>query len=224
MSTALENKPSTSRMNAKDRRLQIVAVAAELFSKKGFSGTTTKEISDRAGVSEAIIFRHFATKDDLYTAILDHKVRQSAERMKAHLKEAASRKDDRAFFGTLAFEMMEFHSKDQTFMRLLLFSALEGHNLSETFFNRIASEIKNHIRRYIKQRMSDGAFRKVDPAVAARAFVGMVLHQAQVRNVFGSDDINLSNRTIADRFVELFLHGICRADEKSDTHGRQKLK
>src|ERR1041385_5263002 len=117
-----------SRMRAENRRTQIVAIASELFSQKGFRGTTTKEIADRAGVSEAIIFRHFTTKDDLYRAILDYKVRQVTDRMQLNLNDAASRKDDNAYFGSLAFEMLEFHSKDRTFMRLLLFSALEGHD------------------------------------------------------------------------------------------------
>jgi AcrR family transcriptional regulator len=195
-------------MSGEDRRQQIVSVAAKLFSRKGFSGTTTKEIAEGVGVSEAIIFRHFGTKDELYAEILDYKVRQSSERVKAQLDEAEGRRDDRAFFGSLAYEMLDFHSKDQTFMRLLLFSALEGHDLSETFFNSAASEIKDHIRRYIKQRIADGAFRRIDPLVAARAFVGMVLHQAQVRNIFQGDDLKLSNRQIADRFVEIFLSGI----------------
>jgi len=183
-------------------------VAAELFSQKGFSGTTTKEIADNAGVSEAIIFRHFATKDDLYRAILDYKVKQTAKRMQENLNDAASRKDDNAYFGSLAYEMLEFHSKDRSFMRLLLFSALEGHDLSEIFFHSTAREIKNHIRRYIKQRVADGAFRQVDPALAARAFVGMVLNQAQVRNIFRDDDLRFSNRQMADRFVDIFLNGI----------------
>ena len=196
------------RMTAKTRREQIVAVAAELFSQKGFSGTTTKEIADEAGVSEAIIFRHFATKDALYNAILDYKVSQASERMRANLNEAATRKDDDAYFGSLAYEMLEFHSRDRTFMRLLLFSALEGHDLSEIFFNSTAREMRNHIRRYIRQRINDGAFRPVDPAVAARAFVGIVLNQAQVRNIFRDDDLRLSNRQMADRFVDLFLSGI----------------
>jgi len=195
-------------MAAVTRRHQIVAVAAGLFSQKGFRGTTTKEIADGAGVSEAIIFRHFATKDDLYRAILDYKVEQATERMQANLSEAASRKDDNAYFGSLAYDMLEFHGKDRTFMRLLLFSALEGHDLSEIFFNSTAREMKNRIRRYIKQRIADGAFRPVDPAVAARAFVGMVLNQAQVRNIFRDDDLRFSNRQLADRFVDIFLAGI----------------
>jgi len=195
-------------MPAENRRLQIVAIAAELFSQKGFSGTTTKEIADHAGVSEAIIFRHFATKDDLYRAILDYKVKQATERMKKDLNEAASRKDDDAYFGSLAYDMLEFHTKDRTFMRLLLFSALEGHDLSEIFFNSTARDMRNQIRRYIKQRIADGAFRRVDTALAARAFVGMVLNQAQVRNIFHDDDLKLSNRQMAEKFVDLFLAGI----------------
>src|ERR1044071_2951742 len=61
------------RMAADERRLQIARVAMRLFSERGFSGTTTKEIAQAAGVSEAIIFRHFATKEDLYSAIIDSK-------------------------------------------------------------------------------------------------------------------------------------------------------
>ena len=209
MASTTSERASGSRMSAEDRRQQIVAIAGELFSQKGFRGTTTKEIAERAGVSEAIIFRHFATKDDLYAAILDAKVQQTAERMKAQLAEAASRKDDQAFFGLLAFEMLEFHIKDQTFMRLLLFSGLEGHDLSDIFFHSAARDVKDSIRLYIKQRIADGAFRPVDPAVAARAFVGMVLHQVQVRTIFSdTEDIKLSNKQIAERFVEIFLNGV----------------
>src|SRR5215207_2497876 len=65
--------PPGARMCAGDRRRQIAEVAMRLFSERGFRGTTTKEIAQAAGVSEAIIFRHFATKEELYTAIIDYK-------------------------------------------------------------------------------------------------------------------------------------------------------
>src|SRR5215216_1660141 len=68
-----EQQQPAGRMCADERRLQIVKVAMRLFSERGFRGTTTKEIAAAAGVSEAIIFRHLATKDDLYTAIIDYK-------------------------------------------------------------------------------------------------------------------------------------------------------
>ena len=64
---------SGGRMAGEDRRKQILLVAMRLFSQHGFRGTTTKEIAQAAGVSEAMVFRHFANKEELYSAIIDHK-------------------------------------------------------------------------------------------------------------------------------------------------------
>ncbi|HEX8287037.1 MAG TPA: TetR/AcrR family transcriptional regulator, partial [Pyrinomonadaceae bacterium] len=64
---------TVTRMTGDVRRQQILQIAMRLFSGKGFSGTTTKEIANLAGISEATVFKHFSNKDDLYSAILDHK-------------------------------------------------------------------------------------------------------------------------------------------------------
>src|ERR1700679_44185 len=64
------------RMRAEERRRHLIGVAVRLFAARGFSGTTTKAIADGGGVSEAIIFRHFKSKEDLYGAILREKARQ----------------------------------------------------------------------------------------------------------------------------------------------------
>ena len=66
-------KTSRKRLSAVDRRDQLIHAAVELFSKHGFDGTTTKSIAAEAGVSEAILYHHFTTKEDLYPAILDYK-------------------------------------------------------------------------------------------------------------------------------------------------------
>src|SRR4051794_33804383 len=59
------------RLSSEDRRQQLIACAIDLFAKRGFAGTRTKDIAAACGVSEGILFRHFATKEDLYHAILD---------------------------------------------------------------------------------------------------------------------------------------------------------
>ena len=63
----------SGRMTGDARREQILQTAVTLFSQRGFKGTTTKEIARAAGVSEAMVFRHFENKDALYGAILDTK-------------------------------------------------------------------------------------------------------------------------------------------------------
>ncbi len=134
---------SGTRMSAEDRRLQILRVAVSLFSQKGFGGTTTKEIAHAAGVSEAMVFRHFATKQELYSAILDHKAcsgdSMNPEQMVA---EALKQKDDHAVFEQLALGALDHHEGDPEFQRLLLHSALEGHELAEMFFEKFVRRVK----------------------------------------------------------------------------------
>jgi TetR/AcrR family transcriptional regulator len=204
-------KSASPRMRAEDRRRQIVEVASELFSQRGFNGVTTKEIADRAGVSPAIIFRHFPSKEAIYSAILDNKLKQAAERIRGRLQDAAGRKDDRAFFGSLAFDLLDLYSKDPSLIRLLLFSALEGHDLSRMFYKTMSRQVRDHVRAYIKQRIADGAFRQLDPVASSRVFLGMVVHHAQVVALYPYDDVKISNRQMADYFVEIFLDGARKA-------------
>jgi len=58
------------RMDGEERRRMIIAAALPLFARKGFVGTTTREIAAAAGVSEALVFRHFPTKAALYAEIV----------------------------------------------------------------------------------------------------------------------------------------------------------
>ncbi|MGH9763265.1 MAG: TetR/AcrR family transcriptional regulator [Blastocatellia bacterium] len=202
-------------MSGEDRRRQIVEVAAELFSKKGFSGTTTKEIADCAGVSEAIIFRHFATKRDLYTAILDLKSRQGSRDIRARLEEVAREKNDREFFRLLAEDKLETYTKDSSLMRLLLFSSLEGHELTDIFFESSSKELIAYLRSYIRQRVTDGAFRDIDPAMCAKAFLGMVVNHALAQTLSPNlDDVKNATEEVVNCFVEIFLEGIYKRERE----------
>jgi AcrR family transcriptional regulator len=61
-----------TRMAAADRRRSLVETAIRVFSEGSYRGTTTAEIARAAGISEPILYRHFASKRDLYLAALDH--------------------------------------------------------------------------------------------------------------------------------------------------------
>ena len=205
-------------MHAEDRRQQIIDVAVQLFSQKGFRGTTTKEIALAAGVNEAIIFRHFATKSELYSAIMDRKAcSPEVQAMNNTLQEAMQAKDDQRVFASLANQILEFHEKDETAMRLLLYSALEKHELAEMIFRNHISRTHKQLAEYVKKRMADGAFRKVNPTLAVRAFMGMVINQVMHRKFFdfeAADAPPLSTRYIAEKFAELFLAGIRATKEQ----------
>ena len=59
------------RMAAADRRRHLIETAIRLFTEGSYHGTTTSEIARAAAVSEPILYRHFASKRDLYLAALE---------------------------------------------------------------------------------------------------------------------------------------------------------
>lgn len=202
---------TASRMAGEDRRMQILKLAVSLFSQRGFSGTTTREIAQAAGVSEAMVFRHFATKEELYSAILDHKAcGDSSFDPFAVVADAVERKDDRAVFEGLAFSALEHHECDQEFHRLLLHAALERHELAEMFWERNVRPVYEFLGAYIRQRQSDGAMIEIEPAVVVRAFIGMFIHHSLNNNLWDPKRtlLNISNEAAARSFAGILLDGI----------------
>src|SRR2546421_287775 len=166
-----------------DRRQEIIASAIELFARKGFRGTTTRDLATHAEVNEAIIFRHFKTKEELYSAILEFKAGENREARLEEIERLATTGDDENFFQTVGRNFLEKHENDTTFYRLLLFSALEGHQLSDMFISSMTA--RNPIAAYIQKRISEGAFRQMDPELSARGFFGMFASFVLWQEIFG---------------------------------------
>src|SRR5712691_8055655 len=105
-------------MTTKDvKRHDILKAAMELFAKKGFIGTTTRDLAAHADVNEAIIFRYFTNKTELYRAILEEKVHQGDEHYK-EVEQMAKTSDIQTFLEFIGHRFLERHERDNTFMRL----------------------------------------------------------------------------------------------------------
>jgi len=196
-------------MSGEERRAQIVRVASTLFSKKGFKGTTTREIARAAGISEAVIFKHFSKKDELYKAIIDSRCLDTGGEsvLIGKLKD----KKGREVFTTVAVHMLEEHHKDPSFIRLLTYSALEQHALSELFIKTRALELLGFLEKQITGLIKEGALKKVDPALAARAFIGMVVHYSIAQELYGLKRyFRRPLEDVAASFVDIFLEGTKR--------------
>jgi AcrR family transcriptional regulator len=214
--TSMQTAKKPSRASSRERQASLIAAAAALFARKGFNGTTTKEIAKAAGVSEALVFKHFPTKQALYAAILEEKVTVH-ELLKA-IENSASRRDDRQVFSLIAGYRIH-PGVDSTLLRLLLFSALEGHELSDMFFGKHHKVFYEQLAAYIETRIGDGAFRPVDPLLAARAFIGMVVHHRLLHEVFGVPMHRTHDDTVS-AYVDLFLQGLLIARPARSSRAR----
>lgn len=209
MAGAKSNGMRKTRMSGPDRRGQIVKVAMRLFARKGFKGTTTREIAAKAGISEAVIFRHFSRKQALYTAIIDASCNDTQGESVLYGKLKGL--EGREVFSTVASYLISKHQKDSAFLRLLTYSALEGHDLSEIFIKTKGLEFIEFLEARIKLLIKQGLFRKADASLAVRAFMGMVLHYSFSQEVYGLKRYyKRPNAKAVDAFVDIFFEGMRR--------------
>ena len=183
-------------------------VAKDIFARRGFDGTTTRQIAERAKVNEAIIFRHFPTKQDLYWAIIEHECELSAfqKALEDRLNSGAS---DREIFAGIAEDSLLRRAKDSSLSRLLLYSALENHQLSQKFFETHVGCYYEQLAEFIRRRIDAGAFRKVDPLLAARGFLGMVVYHSMIQDLYGQKRVqHFDARHVSEVLTDIWLGGM----------------
>lgn len=200
--------PPTKRLSSTDRRAAIVREAVRLFAERGFRGATTRELAAAVGVSEPVLYEHFRTKRELYEAILDVKSREGVDRFAALTGAHLDGGDDRGFFEGLADVVLDFYKSNPDYVRLLLFSALESHELGEMFYLRHRKIFLGPVTGYIERRAGEGAFRKVDALLAARAFAGMVAHIGQQLVLFPKIAPRIGRKRLVRVLVAIFLEGL----------------
>ncbi len=198
-----------ARMAAADRRSQILEIAIDLFSRKGFSGTTTKEIAAAAGVTEALIFRHFATKQDLYTAIIDYKLHSSdAREWLAETRACMDRNDDEGLFRAIATKIIQVYRTDPRFERIMLYAGLEGHELANLYHRQFAIPIFDMLRDYIARRQRARALRACNPGLVVLAIAGMAQHYGMSTQFYGVCGLGFSDKEAIDAFTGILMKGL----------------
>lgn len=194
-----EPTSSVSRLPADERRQQLIDIATQLFAQRGFNATTTREIARAAGVNEAIIFRFFPHKDDLYRAILEQKSADArTDALIDTLRDLAARGDDAGVIRTIVRRIIDRHCCNPEFLRLMLHSSLEGHSLAREYRERHFAPLLGFLFEYIPARQREGRFQAAPPAALVRAILGIPAHHGLVE-VLMPDAATVPGDAVEDR-------------------------
>jgi AcrR family transcriptional regulator len=132
------------RLTGEARRETILAAAKACFARHGFAGTTTKSVAVAAGISEALLFKHFATKSALYAEILDEACEADPDLQRLQALEPSTE--------TLVYLVREMvrhflaavdhpEEEDLQRMKLLISSHLEDGEFARLLYQKIADII-----------------------------------------------------------------------------------
>jgi AcrR family transcriptional regulator len=189
------------RLKAPQRREQLIAVATKQFAKFGYDATTTAAIAEAAGVTEPILYRHFATKQELFTAI----TREMSDQTLAHWRELLGEIDDPAE------QLREIARQFPSHLKELADAYRVIHNALTTSRDRkVLAVLREHYKQIeqffsaiIATGIKRGAFRQMEPKTPCWHLINTGLGYALVT-------LNLSPFEMFDvvEAIEYILRGL----------------
>jgi AcrR family transcriptional regulator len=182
MSTLRTTRP---RLPAPERRADVLRVACRVFSEGSYRGATTAEIAREAGVTEPILYRHFASKQELYLACIDEawaSVRAAWERVLAEEPSPARWLPE---MGDAFLELQEH----KVLLGSLWVQALTEASENEAIREHVRAhlrEVHDFLQRVVERSQAQGAVSKErDAAAEAWIFVSLGLLNATGRRLGG---------------------------------------
>ena len=210
---------TTSKMSNADRRIGIINAARRVFVEKGFYRTTTRELAEAAGVSEALLFKHFPSKEALYSAIQKSCFKEEGAKLIERLDLLEPSTSTLVFLvRDLVSHVLEGPPDDDArlFFRLILRSLMD-----EGEFTRLA--IQGGPLRWVKKveeciKVANRAGDMLDQPVRA-SLAGWMVHQLisgiMVHSLPGQSviDYGVSHEELVKQVVRFCLHGMGLKEE-----------
>lgn len=203
----MAKKVKHARMSFEEREELILEAAGRLFSERGFRGTTTKDIANEAGVNEALIFKHCKSKEDLYTAALQHVLNRKGARFLPELEAVIGLPLEPALI-KLASLIVRENRRHPDLMRMLLFSGLESHKLARKFLNQ-SLPLFDWMEGFFARKRLTGEISCGDPKMLTRFFMNVTCQYVLNVEIIGAKNFyQQPESAVLKSFVKTFVNGV----------------
>ncbi len=202
------------RTRRKDARPgELIAAALDLFVDKGYSATRVEEVAQRAGVSKGTLFLYFASKEDLFKAVV-----------RAHLSEHLSRWNDEIdhFDGSSA-DMLRYallswwenigSTKASGIPKLMMSEAGNFPELAAFYRLEVIEPGNALLSRILQRGVARGEFRPVDPQHGVYLLLAPLLFLALWKHSFGpccGQLAQIDPNAYLETQLEMLLHGLSK--------------
>jgi len=154
----------------RDTRRQILDASLRLFSEQGFARTTVRDIARGAGITDAAIYYHFASKRELLEALFEERgilpAMQSLEQIPTQLPVRDALLD----IGRRAMLVMQ---RNREFLRLVFMESLRNEPGAIEEARSVVERWEQGVARVLRTYIEQGQVRQLDPRIAARQLVSM---------------------------------------------------
>jgi AcrR family transcriptional regulator len=196
--------PSTDGESSLDEtRQRILRAAAQVFAEQGYARATTRALAAAAGVNEVTLFRHFGSKQGLFSAIIEAYAAPALSKAMAAQFTGDYRHDLLVMGGQVLQAMLERRDA----MRLMLCEAEHFPEVRQVLAEN-PRQLRQALAGYLQQQMAQGRVRPLHAEAVAQAFWGMFF--AYTISLWLLDeplDPQLSTEELVEQFVDIFVEG-----------------
>ncbi|MDP3064301.1 MAG: TetR/AcrR family transcriptional regulator [Chloroflexota bacterium] len=199
---------STERLPAPQRRQQILDTALELFAERGYSATSTRALAQRLGVSEALIFRYFATKRDILLALISSPNLLELEEEIAHIA-GDPHKDVEARWVAGITALLRYLRRNQRFFRIIYDEAQRDREVANAYLEQVLTRLGRTVVGYFQESIDRGEHRRLNAGLVATAVFGTVFNLVVVKDwLHIQDGQQLDEEQMARELADIFLYGV----------------
>ncbi|KQW54460.1 TetR/AcrR family transcriptional regulator [Variovorax sp. Root411] len=193
------------------RRNVILEAAVALFKELGYERTSMNELAKRLGGSKATLYGYFASKEELFIAVVQAVAT-------SHLAEAAAELQDENGTATLESRLTGFGERmlcvltndaDAMAVYRMVIAEAGRSDVGRQFHESGPAELIRTLAKFMDSAMARGELRRADPHVTALQFTALITAETQLR-LYQANPAPVSVeqiRALVQRAVEMFLAG-----------------
>ncbi len=204
------------RLPGEERRRSIIRAAREVFIEHGFSGARTKQIAERADVTEAFLYQHFESKEAMYEAAILTPFSQALDELVTDVEQIHAQHTDPAeFVTTLNKRCLKFYAEYSSYQTTALYYELAA---GRAFYASQVQPKLAHLGELIA-RGSGWQDRGLDTKIVAQTLLGA---QWAIGLDYGSRPEPPDFDDAAAKLTRLFIGGVREKPAAKGTPRRQR--
>jgi AcrR family transcriptional regulator len=186
------------------RKARITRAALAEFSKRGYHFTEVETIAKRAGVAKGTVYNYFASKEDILLGVIQAGFEVLGDKMKAIVERCD---DPVEIIKATAYEYLRFLDTNKAFHKVLMKEAVQILPKSKDQYHLFLKSHVDQVERLIQKGISSGAFKRVDPYLAALSLIELVAAVMRGTLILGREiDVDRDHKTI----MKLYFGGLLK--------------
>jgi AcrR family transcriptional regulator len=207
-----------------DRRQQILEAALSVFAEQGFEAATNREITERAGVNQGLIYFYFESKADVFFATFEYHAQLVLAQLDTVFEQEGDKEAEIGLAHLLKGIVVVLDTPHAINLLRIMHQVMGSQTPNGALSNQearrsithLAGHLVKRLREYLEAQVTQGRLRPVKTGLTAYLMTSMLIASVSARRQ--GQAMQVSSQELAEGIVPLLCYGLLPRDESPDLH------